>query len=240
MGVDQNNSQKKEKTKQKLYALKIKDLVIHSVPLPANKTVKSIGSFFKKITSLSPTLTHIAIQLNLDNNTTVIIEFGQYSPQKNEQKQSFLYMNPFESQKKEEYFYINKDGARFLTVNRNNYKNYLKKDSFEYIITLIIASKQYGLSIDEIKKQNLDEDKEKFYQCACDIKNKMSLGELCESFKNEKWEAKGYSLTFHNCQTFAEEIIKILNACRKDQKNKIDKKILPHNIINALNKNEKK
>ena len=243
MGANQTYSQKKENAKQKLYAIKIKDIVIHSVPLPTNKTgnfISSVGNFFKKITSLSPTLTHIAIQLNMENNTYIIIEFGQYFPEKNDEKPNFLYTNPFDFTPKEEFFFINKDGARFFNVNKNNYKKYLKEDSFEYVISLIIASQQYGLTIDEIKNQKLDENKDKFYHCICDIKNKMSLGELCENFKNEKWEAKGYSLTLHNCQTFGDEVIKILNACRKDKNNKTDKKILPHSIISTLNSNEKK
>ena len=76
----------------------------------------------------------------------------------------------------------------------------------------------------------------------CDINNKITLRELCNNFKGEKWEAKNYNVLNHNCQTFAAKIIKILKAIRIKEKDKIrtlEKSMLPNCIISALWDNEK-
>ena len=75
----------------------------------------------------------------------------------------------------------------------------------------------------------------------CDVKNKITLEELNKEFLGEKWEAKNYNLSSHNCQDFAAEVVKILKAVRMNEKDKIrinEKKALPNCLINALTNNE--
>ena len=62
-----------------------------------------------------------------------------------------------------------------------------------------------------------------------------------KEFLGEKWEARKYNLSSHNCQDFAAELVKILNAVRINEKDKIrinEKKALPNCLINALTNNE--
>lgn len=75
----------------------------------------------------------------------------------------------------------------------------------------------------------------------CDVKNKITLEELNKEFLGDKWEARKYNLSSHNCQDFAAELVKILNAVRINEKDKIrinEKKALPNCLINALTNNE--
>ncbi len=64
--------------------LKIKDIVIHIIPLSTSSAVKAcrtVGMYLSLFlhSSLKPSLTHIAIQLNLENsNDVLIIEYGPY------------------------------------------------------------------------------------------------------------------------------------------------------------------
>lgn len=81
----------------------------------------------------------------------------------------------------------------------------------------------------------------KIYRIECDVKNKITLGELCNNFVNEKWLAKNYNVATHNCQTFAAKIITILKDIRINDfdKNRSHEKILlPNCLIKALWKNE--
>ena len=69
----------------------------------------------------------------------------------------------------------------------------------------------------------------------------MTVKELIKNFEGEKWVAEKYNVLTHNCQIFAAEIIKILKATRKNEKDKIrivEKITLPGCIINALWHNE--
>jgi len=52
-------------------------------------------------------------------------------------------------------------------------------------------------------------------------KKKISINELIQEFKEEKWEAEKYNVLWHNCQNFAVEIIKILEAVRNYEGNKV-------------------
>ena len=102
--------------------LKIKDIVIHIIPLSTSNAVKAartVGMYLSIFlhSSLKPSLTHIAIQLNLDNsNDILIIEYGQYYSENSELNKSSIFSssskNPRESTNDYIYYYINKDGAR--------------------------------------------------------------------------------------------------------------------------------
>ena len=80
-----------------------------------------------------------------------------------------------------------------------------------------------------------------FYRFECDIKNKITIEELCNHFKNEKWLAKKNNVMLHNCQTFPAEVVKILKVIRihmTDKVRKAEKFLLPNCIIEALWHNE--
>jgi len=240
--------------------LKIKDIVIHVIPLSTSNAVTAIRAVGKVLSiflhsSLKPSLTHIAIQLNLDNsNDVLIIEYGQYYSENSELNKSSIFSssskNPRESANDYIYYYINKDGAR-LTLFSSEYLSKFHYGNIPQLITRIIAAHHYNISIDEYSSKLRDlernllklipEMNNSFYRVECNIKNNICLGELINCFKNEKWEAKKYNVLTHNCQKFGAEVIKILNAIRKYEEDKLEMKeklMLPGCIISALWDNE--
>ena len=60
-----------------------------------------------------------------------------------------------------------------------------------------------------------------FYRVQCDIKTKINLRELCDHFKEKKWEAEKYNVLSHNCQDFTANVIKVLKAIRRNEFDKI-------------------
>ena len=238
--------------------LEIRDIVIHIIPLSTSKSVyklRAIGGILKNfIPSIyHPSLTHIALQLNLENNKDVlIIEYGQYLTNDSEQKKSIFSSSskgPRTGKNENFYYYINKDGAR-ITRFENNYLKEFKESNIPKLITNLIACQHYQLPYEELlDKKEKEEDEmplqsmyNNFYRVECDIKNKIRLKELIEHFQNNKWEAKKYFVLSHNCQTFGAEIIKILKAIRRNEHDKVrafEKMLLPSCIISALWHNEK-
>ena len=106
----------------------------------------------------------------------------------------------------------------------------------------IMASNHYGISLQECVYNFNDLASSIEYRLFfCDVKNKITLRELCDNFKGKNWEAKDYSAFKHNCQKFATEIIKILKAVRIYNYDKVriyEKLFLPNCIISALWDNE--
>ena len=78
-----------------LLSKKINNLIIHSIPL-SNSVITSymryVGKAYQPFVhpSLSFTLSHIAIQLNLENDDIVIIEYGQYLTKDSDIKNGFF------------------------------------------------------------------------------------------------------------------------------------------------------
>ena len=106
---------------------KIKDISIHVIPLSIRKkfsTFQKIGSYIKIFTPMiiNPiSLTHVAIQLNLENYEDIlIIEYGNYLTQDNNLKKSQILSSnssnssnePRKNENENIYYYINKNGAR--------------------------------------------------------------------------------------------------------------------------------
>jgi len=106
---------------------KIKDISIHVIPLSIEKTFstfQTIGSYIKIFTPMiiNPiSLTHVAIQLNLENSEDIlIIEYGNYLTQDNNLKKSQILSSnssnssnePRKNENENIYYYINKNGAR--------------------------------------------------------------------------------------------------------------------------------
>ena len=251
---------------------KIDSLIIHNIPLSQSNSMTALRTVGKLVTpllhsALTPTLSHISIQLILQNSDFIyVIEFGQYyskdSNLKNGSFSSSSSDKPRKSTNKHVYYYINEDGARITRLSRKEIINELKKDRrFRFLllfkewdikqelkdeiddhlydeVSKIIAR---GL-IGELKDPNIfQEISNDFLKVECDVKNKITLRELCNNFKNEKWLAKKYNVVTHNCQTFAAEVIKILKAIRINEHDKIrtnEKFLLPNCIIKELWHNE--
>ena len=227
---------------EKYLNLTIKDIVIHSIPLKDNvifSTLRLIGKRFQNLfhPKLTLTFSHIAIQLNLENDDIFIIEYGQYLTEDSQIDRCR------ETDNDNEYYYINKDGARLTKVNKEKYLN--DENSRKYpleTILKIIASQNYHIPFEDfkfsMKEMGLFNG---YHSIECNIKKRIQLKQLIEKFQDEDWEAKKYNVLFHNCQDFGAEIIKILKAIRKYDKDKIrtnEKMILPNCIISALWDNE--
>ena len=228
---------------------KINDLVIHAVPLSDSyftSYLRAVGKYNQAFLhpALTVTLSHIAIQLNMENDDILIIEYGQYITKDSNIKPGIFSSsgskssdNPREDKNNNSYYYINKDGARITKIDKEKYfKNNEDFDKKCEIISKIIASQHYNIKFEDlISKFNA------FHTVECDVKNKITLGELIDNFKGEEWEAKKYNLASHNCQTFGAEVLKILKAVRINERDKIrirEKMILPNCMIKVLWDNE--
>lgn len=158
-----------------------------------------------------------------DSDFVYLIEYGQYFP-KNSSNESSDNANNFD------YYYINKDGARITRIS------YSEIDSNEsQAISRIIVRKCFG---ENIQFENISNN---FYRVECDIKNKITLRELCNNFKSGNWSADNFEVATHNSQIFAAEIIKIFKAIRKHEYDKIrknEKLALPNCLIKVLWNNE--
>lgn len=251
---------------------KIEGLSIQVIPLIQKTGItvaRFFGQMFQQFIHpkiFSPTLSHIAIHLTLSNASkidsnygtiyNVILEYGQYYSDESEKiKNSDSSLKCRKTSNNFQYYYINKDGARitlvpnedlFIFFNQYQYEDKIYKSAnsfFSFPSLMIMASNHYGISVEEcldnIKNLSSHSDYNFF---ECDIMNKITLRELINNFRGKNWEAKDYNVLTHNCQDFANEIIKILKAVRIHDYDKIrtrEKGILPNCIISTLWDNEK-
>lgn len=259
-GKVSNNGEKKLEIKN-IIGLKIQDIVIHCIPLFNHTGVSVLRLIGKRLQNfvhpaLSFTLSHVAIQLNMENDDIIIIEYGQYLTEDSNKKSKILrdkIFEKFESNCIDEartdendnlYYYINKDGARITKINKEKYFTNKENNKRSYdIISKIIASQYYHIDYDKfdynISKMGIFNG---FHTVECNISEQKTLGELIEYFKSNIWEAEQYNVLTHNCQDFAAQVIKILKAYRINEKDKIrinEKMILPNCIIKILWENEK-
>ena len=233
---------------------RINDIVIHAVPLSNSfftSYLRTLGKKYQAILhpALTPTLSHIAIQLNMENDDILIIEYGQYITKDSEIKPGFFSSSgskssetPREDQNDNSYYYINEDGARITLIDK---QRYFKDESYAKqceIVSKVIASQQYNIKYEDfnytISKKGIVN---AFHTIECDVKNKITLSELIDNFKGEKWVAKKYNVISHNCQNFGAEVLKVLQAVRKNDYDKIrlrEKMILPNCMIKVLWDNE--
>jgi hypothetical protein len=232
-------------------------------------TARTVGKLFTPLihSAFTPTFSHIAIQLLIeDSDFNYIIEYGQYySRDSNINNSSFNSSGsnePRPSTNRHDYYYINEDGVRLTRISKEELTNELEKDvTFRFLrsflqcrmdpnfklrisnglinlVTYEIAKEFYGEIEDKNVFKRLSND---FKTVKCDVKNKITLRELCINFRNEKWLAKKYNVASHNCQTFAAELITFLKAIRENEEDKIrlnEKELLPGCIIKALWNNE--
>ena len=216
---------------------KISRLVIHSIPLTGNKhmnRLRNVGTVANILIHpiFTPTLCHIAIQLVLENDESLLIEYGQYLSKDTDKNNSSIF-NIFNSISKSNpkndfnvfsYWYINKDGARITKLDDKKIKNQYYGNVSKYIAEI----------------NGLDFYESSFNQCSdipCDVNNKITIKELCSYFKGENWESGDYNVLWHNCQKFGAKVIKILKAVRIDEDHKIrtfEKMMLPNCIISEF------
>ena len=235
--------------------LKIDSISLYVIPIAldsfavdfAKNTTTLFQFFFHP--ALVPNVSHVAVQLNMENKDLFLIEYGQYLTKDSEMKSSGIFSssnniesskNPNEEINDVSYYYINKDGVR---ISKFDFKWEGNKEELQKKLITQISVKYYGISVQEFERINSStRDHNKFFSCLCKINNKITLRELFEHFKGKKeWEAQGYNVLTHNCQDFGAEIIKILKAERIDESLKVrtrEKLILPNCIINAFRENE--
>ena len=102
------------------------------------------------------------------------------------------------------------------------------------------ASNHHEISY-QVINEHLQLYMENYFSIDCNIKEKMTLRELSNRLKDERWKAKNYCVLSNNCQEFAAEVIRILKAIRTDEKTRIrtiEKMILPNKLISSLWNNE--
>ena len=236
----------------------IKGLTIHVIPLSMNEVFLKTQATLRLLKCLvplifNPSLTHIAIQLDLENSEDIlIIEYGQYLTEDyilnknftlNSSGSSGKLKEPREYKNENIYYYINRDGARITILTHEYLKEF---DSYisDSLVSKMIACQYYNMTYKEyeIYCRNKFFGELNFIKVTCDVMNRITIKDLINHFKGEKWEAKSYNVLTHNCQIFAAEIIKILKAIRKKEEDKIravEKMELPGCIISSLWHNEK-
>ena len=232
----------------KIMKLKIKSLSIQIKPLYSQKSIKILrkylGTFLQSLIHpalLSPTFSHIAIQLNMENDDIIILEYGPYIENSNQNKSKIKINNV--------YSFINKVGIRITKIDKKKFpKSYPYIEIKKYLsnkIATIIASQLYNLTLDEFFKMDSNSNiSESFKNIECDVENKITLQELSEHFKEKIWYLYKYNkhnFINKNNHTFISEIIKLVKAKRKYEKDKIrlyEKTILPNCIISNLWNNE--
>lgn len=233
---------------------RIKGLSIHVIPLSTSgkfANFQAAGAVIKMFLPMvfNPSLTHIAIQLFLeDSEDALIIEYGQYLTKDSNLKNNVIFSGssnssnePRPNKNENYYYYINKDGVRItiFTINKLREKYIHAKKCSSGIISYLIASQYYNITVEECI--HLGPDRGLFHVIDCDIRNEMTLKDLIDKIKGEKWEAEKYSVLFHNCQMFGAEVIRLLEAVRINEEDKIrayEKGLLPGCISNALWHNE--
>ena len=243
--------------------LKIKDIILHIIPLSLSNSVGDLraaaGVIKQFVPCLTyPSLTHLSVQINLEKcNDILFIEYGEYFTEKSKLikessilKSSGCSKQPRKLQDKFFYYYINVDGARITVITENNMINYYNSNKYWFaktvtelnglnipeLVTGLVASQHYN--IDDLEsKTNFRDAFNNFKRVECDIKNKVYLSKFIDHFKGEKWTAGKYNLVFHNCQDFACEIIRFLQATRRNETDRlriVEKVKLPNCVVNAF------
>ena len=231
---------------------KIDSISLYIIPIQLNKGMDILKGIEMRLKlflhpALIPNVSHVAVQLNMENKDIFLMEYGQYLTKDSEKENVGMFSllnkvgsssDPREENNDVEYYYINKDGVR---ISKFGFK--MEGDFKELNKKLIteISTKYYGITEEEFLLIN-ERESNIFHAFLCKINNKMTLQELFSHFEGKKeWEAQGYNVATHNCQDFGAEIIKILKAERVDESLKIrtrEKMIMPNCIINAFWHNE--
>ena len=98
-----------------------------------------------------------------------------------------------------------------------------------------------GLRFLRISLKDLQQKKSSvFYKIMeCKVKHPMTIGNLLNSIRYQRWNQDSYNPVGKNCQRFVRETIKVLGLYRPGLRNHTyDKMDIPFGILNALEKNE--
>ena len=249
------NDGKKELCIKPYLKLKITSLDVYVIPIELHSFWCDLFSGLLRLPkfllhpSLTPTCSHVAVLLHMENNESFYIEYGQYLTKNSKKNSTGIFSssskvksssNPREEHNDVLYYYINDDGVRlskFNTKREGNMNEYAKK------ILTELANKYYGVSYDEFEDIRTNWNNRQMYAIAyCNVKNQITLEELIHHFKGKKeWEAASYNVLTHNCQDFGAEIIKLLKATRCYDFLKVrtrEKLFFPNCIIKAFWENE--
>lgn len=141
------------------------------------------------------------------------------------------------------YHYLNEDRLRITKMERSvknkDLDNNLLMDSTIAVGSVPCYLGAVALSV--LNRNFILQILNEFNVIKCDVKNKITLGDLIKEFSGKNWKKKNYNLATHNCQNFAAEVIIVLKAVRINEEDKIrmnEKKALPNCLINALTDNE--
>lgn len=236
-----------KKTKDKVVSimnLLIKNCSIKIIPYYNNSFINGVRFLGRGLQSLihpalfSKTLSHFAIQLNGENNEIVILEYYKNfaNSELSRNLESFSHGSFNVKISKENIFWpIKNDGIKITKIDAKdfNHKNELEKSQK---ISDIIASNYYGLSMDDYKQIDISE---QFNTIDCEIDKGMFLREIYSYFNKKEFLNNIYD--DDNGQGLVAEIIKLLKATRKNEKDKVrmrEKSILPNCIITAFWDNE--
>ena len=221
-----------EENIEKYFNQRIKNIVIRSITLSKSTffhVLKILGKFLQDFITpiLSPTLSHLIVQLNMENDKDIfLIEYGPYFA---ENIASILNsIGPmFEEKNKNPYWFINNTGG--ARISKLNYEKYFfkgdpskyPKEVVELTISDAIEDQCFGVyedynEMDKFRKVL----KDGFKYVKCEILNKITLGELWKEFKGEDWKAEKYIMGIHDCQTFAAEVVRKLKGIRINEHDK--------------------
>ena len=258
---------------QEIYNLKIKAAKLITIPL--NKEMNWVNMGFDYIyyglipfTPFHPKFVHTALDLILENNTSIVIEYGCYLTKSSDLSlftNNTRYREP-DDMKRINYYYPFQDGISFYIIKIDDLRNFYgifndfieenirilyQNASDERIQQLIlyevtrynlfnIYANLYNTTLKEsIQELILHKDRNQVYQCDLYIKNEMTFGDLIDKFSNG-WTAVDYNLFTHNCQDFVGKVIEILKAYRPLElaRQLLYEIELPRVVVNALKDNE--
>ena len=258
---------------QEIYNLKIKAAKLITIPLNTGMNWVNMGIDYIyygliPFTPFHPKFVHTALDLILENNTSIVIEYGCYLTKSSDLSlftNNTRYREPDEM-KRINYYYPFQDGISFYIIKIDDLRNFYgifndfieenirilyQNASDERIQQLIlyevtrynlfnIYANLYNKTLKEsIQELILHMDRHQVYHFDLYIKNEMTFGDLIDKFSNG-WTAVDYNLVTHNCQDFVGKVIEILKAYRPLElaRQLLYEIELPRVVVNALKDNE--
>ena len=257
---------------QEIYNLKIKAAKLITIPLFKGMNWVNMGLDYIHyglipFTPFYAKFVHTALDLILENNTSIVIEYGCYLTNSSDLS---LFTNFIPYREPDDininYYYPFQDGISFYIIKiddlrnfYNNYNNFIEDNirnlfpnAGEIKIQLLIDyevnrynlfniyKNLYNTTLKEsIQELILHKDRHQVYHCDLYIKNEMTFGDLIDKFSNG-WTAVDYNLFTHNCQDFVGKVIEILKAYRPLERSRqlLYEIELPRVVVNALKDNE--
>ena len=257
---------------QEIYNLEIKSAKLITIPLKKGMNYVNMGLDYIHYGVIPFTpyylkFVHIALDLILENNISVVIEYGCYLTNESDKKK---FQNIAKYREPEDnniiYYYPFKDGISFYIIKiddlrrfyndekdiiekniKNLYKN-VSEDNFKKLVEYEVSrynlfniyKNLYNTTLEEsINELILHIDRHQVGQFYLQIKNKIKFFELIDQF-SDGWTAADYNIVTHNCQDFAGKVINILKAYRPNEKSRqlIYEIELPRVVVDALKENE--